>query len=91
MALDDVEGLAPTIQQPTKIVEHGHRAAQNTTINNRSSPGANRNNNLMVEQEACFNKTKLPFPEMYAQERRMTQRFNQSLIIEGGRVKISFS
>ncbi len=45
----------------------------------------------MVEQEACFDKTKLPFPATSAQERRMAQRFNQSLIVEGGRVKISFS
>lgn len=36
----------------------------------------------MVEQEACFDKTKLPFPTTYAQERRMAQRFDQSLIIE---------
>lgn len=36
----------------------------------------------MVEQEACFDKTKLPFPTTYAQERRMAQRFDQSLIVE---------
>uniref|UniRef100_A0A6U3WNG8 peptidylprolyl isomerase n=1 Tax=Skeletonema marinoi TaxID=267567 RepID=A0A6U3WNG8_9STRA len=36
----------------------------------------------MVEQEACFDKNKLPFPLTYAQERRMAQRFDQSLIIE---------
>ena len=36
----------------------------------------------MVEQEACFDKTKLPFPATYAQERRMAQRFDQSLIVE---------
>ncbi len=45
----------------------------------------------MVEQEACFEKTKLPFPATYAQKRSMAQRFDQSLIVEGGRVKISFS
>ena len=36
----------------------------------------------MVEQEACFDKNKLPFPATYAQERRMAQRFDQSLIME---------
>lgn len=36
----------------------------------------------MVEQEACFDKTKLPFPSTYAQQRRMAQRFDQSLIME---------
>lgn len=36
----------------------------------------------MVEQEACFDKNKLPFPTTYAQERRMAQRFDQSLIME---------
>ena len=36
----------------------------------------------MVEQESCFDKTKLPFPTTYAQERRMAQRFDQSLILE---------
>ncbi|KAL7508831.1 hypothetical protein ACHAXN_005892 [Cyclotella atomus] len=36
----------------------------------------------MVEQEACFDKNKLPFPQTYAQERRMAQRFDQSLIME---------
>ena len=36
----------------------------------------------MVEQEACFDKAKLPFPATYAQERRMAQRFDQSLIME---------
>eukprot|EP00804_Cyclotella_cryptica_P027212 CCRYP_017181-RC/>CCRYP_017181-RC protein AED:0.31 eAED:0.31 QI:893/1/1/1/0/0/4/1108/101 len=36
----------------------------------------------MVEQEACFDKTKRPFPGTYAQERRMAQRFDQSLIME---------
>ena len=36
----------------------------------------------MVEQEACFDKTKLPFLTTYAQERQMAQRFDQSLIVE---------
>mmetsp|Transcript_18761 Transcript_18761/g.40635 ORF Transcript_18761/g.40635 Transcript_18761/m.40635 type:complete len:153 (+) Transcript_18761:1439-1897(+) len=36
----------------------------------------------MVDQEGCFDKTKLPFPTTYAQERRMAQRFDQSLIME---------
>ena len=36
----------------------------------------------MVEQEACFDKTKLPFPTMYAQEGGMAQRFDQSLSVE---------
>ena len=36
----------------------------------------------MVEQEACFDRSKLPFPSTYAQERRMAQRFDQSLIME---------
>jgi len=36
----------------------------------------------MVEQEACFDKSKQPFPATYAQQRRMAQRFDQSLIME---------
>lgn len=36
----------------------------------------------MVEQEACFDTTKQPFPITYAQQRRMAQRFDQSLIME---------
>jgi len=36
----------------------------------------------MVDQEACFDKKKLPFPTTYAQQRRMAQRFDQSLIVE---------
>jgi hypothetical protein len=36
----------------------------------------------LVEQESCFDKNKLPFPETYAQTRRMAQRFDQSLIME---------
>ncbi|KAL3917231.1 MAG: hypothetical protein SGILL_004810, partial [Bacillariaceae sp.] len=36
----------------------------------------------MVDQEFCFDKAKLPFPSTYAQQRRMAQRFDQSLIME---------
>jgi len=36
----------------------------------------------MVDQEICFDKKKLPFPTTYAQQRRMAQRFDQSLILE---------
>ena len=36
----------------------------------------------MVEQEACFDTTRQPFPTTYAQQRRMAQRFDQSLIME---------
>lgn len=36
----------------------------------------------MVEQEACFDMSKQPFPATYAQQRRMAQRFDQSLIME---------
>merc|ERR1712032_646385 len=36
----------------------------------------------MVQQEACFDNTKLPFPNTYAEQRRMAQRFDQSLIME---------
>ena len=37
----------------------------------------------MVAEEACFDTTKLPFPVgSYAQQRRMAQRFDQSLILE---------
>ena len=36
----------------------------------------------MVDAEKCFDKTKLPFPTEYAQQRRMAQRFDQSLIME---------
>ena len=42
----------------------------------------------MVDQEACFDRAKRPFPETYAQERRMAQRFDQSLIVEVRLVKI---
>lgn len=36
----------------------------------------------MVAEEACMDKTKRPFPKSYAQQRRMAQRFDQSLIME---------
>lgn len=36
----------------------------------------------MVATETCFDKTKLPFPSSYAEQRRMAQRFDQSLILE---------
>jgi len=36
----------------------------------------------MVMEEACFDNNKQPFPATYAQQRRMAQRFDQSLIME---------
>ena len=36
----------------------------------------------MVAEEACFDTFKQPFPTTFAQQRRMAQRFDQSLIIE---------
>jgi len=36
----------------------------------------------LVAEEACFDSTKQPFPTSYAQQRRMAQRFDQSLIME---------
>jgi FKBP-type peptidyl-prolyl cis-trans isomerase len=36
----------------------------------------------MVATEACFDTSKQPFPKSYAQQRRMAQRFDQSLIME---------
>jgi hypothetical protein len=36
----------------------------------------------MVAEEACFDQTKQPFPTSYAQQRRMAQRFDQSLCME---------
>jgi len=36
----------------------------------------------MVSTEACFDTAKLPFPTTYAEQRRMAQRFDQSLIME---------
>ena len=42
----------------------------------------------MVSTESCFAKDKLPFPKSYAQQRRMAQRFDQSLIMEVELIKI---
>lgn len=42
----------------------------------------------MVATETCFDKTKLPFPSTYAEQRRMAQRFDQSLIMEVELVEI---
>lgn len=36
----------------------------------------------MVAEEACFDQTRQPFPSTYAQQRRMAQRFDQSLCME---------
>ena len=36
----------------------------------------------MVAEETCFDTTKRPFPNTFAQQRRMAQRFDQSLILE---------
>uniref|UniRef100_A0A7S2EUH9 peptidylprolyl isomerase n=1 Tax=Trieres chinensis TaxID=1514140 RepID=A0A7S2EUH9_TRICV len=36
----------------------------------------------MVAEEACFDKDRRPFPTDYAKQRRMAQRFDQSLIVE---------
>ena len=36
----------------------------------------------MVAEEACFDPYKQPFPASYGQQRRMAQRFDQSLIME---------
>ena len=43
----------------------------------------------MVQQEACFDMSKQPFPASYAQQRRMAQRFDQSLIMEMQIAKIN--
>eukprot|EP00536_Pseudo-nitzschia_multiseries_P001438 jgi/Psemu1/294395/fgenesh1_pm.18_\ len=43
----------------------------------------------MVQQEACFDTNKMPFPSTYAQQRRMAQRFDQSLIMEVQLVSIN--
>jgi len=45
----------------------------------------------MVEQEACFDTSRQPFPTTYAQQRRMAQRFDQSLILEVELVSINSS
>ncbi|EEC46158.1 predicted protein [Phaeodactylum tricornutum CCAP 1055/1] len=36
----------------------------------------------MVDAEVCFDQSKQPFPTSYGQQRRMAQRFDQSLIME---------
>ena len=36
----------------------------------------------MVSTESCFDQSKLPFPTTYAEQRRMAQRFDQSLLME---------
>jgi hypothetical protein len=43
----------------------------------------------MVQQEACLDTNKQPFPSTYAQQRRMAQRFDQSLIMEVQLVSIN--
>jgi hypothetical protein len=43
----------------------------------------------MVEQEACFDTSRQPFPTSYGQQRRMAQRFDQSLIMEVQVAKIN--
>lgn len=43
----------------------------------------------MVAQEACFDQSKQPFPTAYAEQRRMAQRFDQSVIMEVKVVSIS--
>jgi FKBP-type peptidyl-prolyl cis-trans isomerase len=43
----------------------------------------------MVQEEMCLDITKQPFPKTYAQQRRMAQRFDQSLIMEVQLVSIS--
>jgi len=45
----------------------------------------------MVSTETCFDTTKIPFPTTYAEQRRMAQRFDQSLLMEVQVVKIKNS
>ena len=45
----------------------------------------------MVAEEACFDTSKQPFPASYAQQRRMAQRFEQSLIMEVQLVSVGSS
>jgi len=45
----------------------------------------------MVATEVCFDKEKRPFPTSYAEQRRMAQRFDQSLIMEVKLVSIDKS
>jgi FKBP-type peptidyl-prolyl cis-trans isomerase len=42
----------------------------------------------LVATETCFDTNKIPFPSSYAQQRRMAQRFDQSLIMEVKLMKI---
>jgi FKBP-type peptidyl-prolyl cis-trans isomerase len=42
----------------------------------------------MVATEACFDNSKQPFPLAYAEQRRMAQRFDQSLIMEVELVRV---
>jgi len=42
----------------------------------------------MVASEACFDTTRQPFPLQYAEQRRMAQRFDQSLIMEVELVRV---
>ena len=43
---------------------------------------------MMVETYVCFDKEKRLFPTSYAEQRRMVQRFDQSLIIDAKLVNI---
>ena len=42
----------------------------------------------MVQEETCFDMTKQPFPFSYGEQRRMAQRFDQSLLMEVTLVKV---
>eukprot|EP00815_Leptocylindrus_aporus_P003092 CAMPEP_0116063156 /NCGR_PEP_ID=MMETSP0322-20121206/8241_1 /TAXON_ID=163516 /ORGANISM="Leptocylindrus danicus var. apora, Strain B651" /LENGTH=269 /DNA_ID=CAMNT_0003548709 /DNA_START=243 /DNA_END=1052 /DNA_ORIENTATION=+ len=42
----------------------------------------------VVASETCFDQTKIPFPKAYAEQRRMAQRFDQSLLMEVTLVKV---
>ena len=42
----------------------------------------------MVATESCFDTTKQPFPTTFAEQRRMAQRFDQTLLMEVQIVKI---
>jgi FKBP-type peptidyl-prolyl cis-trans isomerase len=43
----------------------------------------------MVAEESCLDSTKQPYPSTYGQQRRMAQRFDQSLIMEVELVKVA--
>ena len=43
----------------------------------------------LVAEEACFDSSRQPFPASFAQQRRMAQRFDQSLIMEVQVIDIS--